>query len=109
MLYYITLGLELNVGENLLFKAIAQTTGRSTDRIKADVKQLGDLGKVAEASKSNQRVMFQPAKLNIRSVFDKLKEIALMTGNSVSCDDSLLDRCHANNSYQIIVNITTFR
>lgn len=62
---------------------VAQTTGRSVDRIKADVKQMGDLGKVAEASKSNQRMMFQPAKLNVRAVFDKLKEIALMTGNSV--------------------------
>ncbi|KAA0189014.1 hypothetical protein HAZT_HAZT005170, partial [Hyalella azteca] len=75
-------GVELNVGEGILVKAIAQSTGRSVDCIKADTKQLGDLGKVAEASKSNQRMMFRPAKLTINSVFQKLKEIATMTGNS---------------------------
>ncbi|KAF2361119.1 DNA ligase ATP-dependent [Trinorchestia longiramus] len=74
--------LELNVGESILMKAVAQSTGRSVERIKADAKQLGDLGKVAEASKSNQRMMFQPAKLTVSSVFQKLKEIASMTGHA---------------------------
>lgn len=33
--------------------------------------------------RSTQRTMFAPPKLTISSVFSKLKEIALMTGNSV--------------------------
>ena len=64
-------------------RAIAQTTGRSVDKIKSDVAELGDLGIVAEQSRSNQKMMFQPAKLTISSVFMKLKEIASMTGTSV--------------------------
>ena len=73
---------ELNIGESILVKAIAQTTGRAVDKIKADAKAMGDLGKVAEASKSNQRTMFQPKKLTIKGVFEKLRELALMTGNA---------------------------
>lgn len=88
--------MELNVGDGLLFKAVAQTTGRSIERIKADAKELGDIGKVAEASKSSQRVMFQPAKLTVRGVFEKLKEIATMSGNAVrtwSVNALVSDRC----------------
>ena len=54
------------------------------DKIKADTQEKGDLGLVAEASRSTQRTMFTPANLTIDSVFTKLKEIANMTGNSVS-------------------------
>uniref|UniRef100_A0A6A7FQV1 DNA ligase n=2 Tax=Hirondellea gigas TaxID=1518452 RepID=A0A6A7FQV1_9CRUS len=76
-------GLELNVGEYFLYKVVAQTTGRTTERIKADAKEMGDLGLVAESSKSNQRMMFQPKALEIRGVFAKLKEIATTTGTAV--------------------------
>ena len=54
------------------------------DKIKLDVQEKGDLGIVAEASRSTQRTMFQPAHLTIQGVFAKLKEIANLTGNSVS-------------------------
>lgn len=40
-------GLELGIGESLLQKAIAQSTGRKMDAIKADFKEVGDLGLVA--------------------------------------------------------------
>ncbi|XP_029636363.1 DNA ligase 1 isoform X1 [Octopus sinensis] len=76
-------GIELGIGEMVLMKAIAQATGRSVDKIKNDVQEKGDLGLVAESSRSNQRTMFAPPKLTIAGVFSKLKEIALMTGNSV--------------------------
>ncbi|KAK0178649.1 hypothetical protein PV327_007523 [Microctonus hyperodae] len=75
-------GIELGIAETTLIKAIAQCTGRTPAQIKADVQEAGDLGIVAEGSRSNQRVMFQPAPLTISHVFTKLKEIALMTGNS---------------------------
>lgn len=75
-------GLELRIGPTILIRAIAQASGRSADKIKADAERLGDLGVVAEMSRSNQRVMIQPAKLTVPGVFHKLKEIALMTGHA---------------------------
>lgn len=66
-------------------KAIAQSTGRSMAQLKSECNALGDLGVVAEQSRSNQRMMFRPAALTVRMVFDKLKEIAQMTGKRNSC------------------------
>lgn len=40
-------GIELGIGESLLIKAIAESTGRSLTVIKADLKREGDLGLVA--------------------------------------------------------------
>ena len=57
--------------------------GRQLDKIKAEAQEKGDLGLVAESSRSNQRTMFQPANLTAGGVFAKLKEIASMSGNSV--------------------------
>ncbi|XP_013868511.1 DNA ligase 1 [Austrofundulus limnaeus] len=76
------LGMELGVGETVLMKAVAQATGRQLDKIKAEAQEKGDLGLVAESSRSNQRMMFQPANLTAAGVFKKLKEIASMSGNS---------------------------
>lgn len=76
-------GLELGIAETSLMKVIAQTTGRSMAQIKADAHSTGDLGIVAEQSKSNQRMMFQPAPLMVEGVFAKLKDIAKMSGHSV--------------------------
>ncbi|XP_056397795.1 DNA ligase 1 isoform X2 [Hyla sarda] len=75
-------GLELGIGETVLMKAIAQATGRQLDKIKAEAQEKGDLGLVAESSRGNQRTMFTPPKLTVPGVFNKLKEIARMTGNA---------------------------
>ncbi|CAL1299129.1 unnamed protein product [Larinioides sclopetarius] len=75
-------GIELGVGDMLLMKAVAQATGRTVDKIKAEVAVKGDLGLVAESSRGNQRIMFAPPKLTVSSVFSKFKEIAKMSGNT---------------------------
>lgn len=65
-------------------KAIAQSTGRTIAQIKSDANATGDLGIVAEQSRSSQCMIFQPARLTVQSVFSKLKAIAQMSGHSVS-------------------------
>lgn len=65
-------------------KAIANATGRPLERIKADAAKQGDLGLVAETSRSNQRTLFQPQPLTVHGVFNKLVEIAKLTGQAVS-------------------------
>lgn len=77
-------GLELGIAETTLMKVIGQTTGRSMAQIKTDAQSTGDLGIVAERSKSNQRMMFTPAPLTVEGVFVKVKEIAKMSGHAVS-------------------------
>jgi len=64
-------------------------------QVKSDVNKTGDLGTVAEKSKSNQKTMFKPARLTIKSVFDKLKDISEMTGHAVM---------HINLFYYITIN-----
>ncbi|KAJ3193123.1 tRNA ligase [Irineochytrium annulatum] len=42
------LGKELGLGESTLVKAVAQSTSRTADKIKEDLKTIGDLGTIAE-------------------------------------------------------------
>ncbi|CAG2123113.1 unnamed protein product, partial [Medioppia subpectinata] len=72
----------MGIGESLIIKAIASATGRTKDQIKADIEKKGDMGTVAEMSRSNQKVLFAPPKLTVGSVFDKFKAITQMSGNS---------------------------
>lgn len=76
-------GLELGIAETTLMKVIGQTTGRTLAQIKADAQSTGDLGIVAERSKSTQRMMIQPAPLTVEGVFNKLRDIAKMSGQAV--------------------------
>ncbi|KAI1212440.1 ATP-dependent DNA ligase [Annulohypoxylon truncatum] len=74
-------GIELGIGESLIMKAIGETTGRSLQVIKADQKEIGDLGLVAVKSRSTQPTMFKPKPLTIRAVHKGLMDIATVTGN----------------------------
>ena len=76
-------GIELGIGETIIIKAIADSTGRTAEQLKLDYKSKGDLGLVAEASRSTQRTMFKPKPLTVSHVYKKLKEIAQLTGNKV--------------------------
>ncbi|XP_066910596.1 DNA ligase 1-like isoform X2 [Clytia hemisphaerica] len=75
-------GMELGIGENVLMKAVCQSTGKSMKEVKAETQEKGDLGIVAEGCRTNQRMMFTPPPLTVGSVFKKLTEIAKMTGHS---------------------------
>ncbi|GAN04133.1 DNA ligase [Mucor ambiguus] len=75
-------GLELGIGESLLMKAVAQSTGRDMKQLKLDYVKCGDLGTVAMNSKGSQRTLFKPKPLTVPHVFSTLKEIAKITGNS---------------------------
>lgn len=72
--------LELGLGETLLIKAISECYGRPTSTIKKEYKELGDLGMVAQKSRSGQRPMFKPAPLDVDTVFQNLTTIAKSTG-----------------------------
>ncbi|KAF0645811.1 hypothetical protein FPSE5266_03554 [Fusarium pseudograminearum] len=74
-------GIELGIGESLIMKAIGETTGRSLQVIKADQKDIGDLGLVAVKSRSTQRTMFKPKPLTVRGIHQGLMNIATVTGN----------------------------
>ncbi|GAP86442.1 putative DNA ligase 1 [Rosellinia necatrix] len=74
-------GIELGIGESLIMKAIGETTGRSLQVIKADQKEIGDLGLVAVKSRSTQPTMFKPKSLTIRGVHKGLMEVATVAGN----------------------------
>ncbi|KAK9728439.1 DNA ligase N terminus [Popillia japonica] len=75
-------GLELGIAATNLMKAIAQSTGRTLSQIKSETQTTGDLGLVAEQSRNNQRTIIKPAPLTVRGVFEKLKEIAKMSGQA---------------------------
>ncbi|KAG6025147.1 hypothetical protein E4U19_003360 [Claviceps sp. Clav32 group G5] len=74
-------GIELGIGESLIMKAIGETTGRSLQVIKADQKDIGDLGLVAAKSRSTQPTMIKPKALTVRGVHQGLMAIATVAGN----------------------------
>ncbi len=48
-------GIELGIGETIIMKAIADSTGRTVEQIKLDYKSKGDLGLVAEVIQIDQK------------------------------------------------------
>ncbi|CAG8505037.1 4585_t:CDS:10 [Diversispora eburnea] len=74
-------GHELGVGESLLIKSIAETTGRKPAKVKEELSKWGDLGKVAKDSKTTQPTLFVPKPLTVQVVFNKMKIIAGISGH----------------------------
>jgi len=77
-------GLELGLGETLLIKTIATSTGRTSARIKKEIEELGDIGLVAQNSRSNQTTMMKPKRLTVDRVFRTLKEVATASGQNAT-------------------------
>jgi DNA ligase-1 len=61
-------------------RALASATGRQLSKIKTDYEQYGDLGRVAQVSRSTQPTIFVPPRLTLLSVFRSLHDIALISG-----------------------------
>ncbi|XP_043456364.1 DNA ligase 1 isoform X4 [Prionailurus bengalensis] len=75
-------GLELGVGDGVLLKAVAQATGRQLESVKAEAAEKGDVGLVAENSRSTQRLMLPPPALTATGVFAKFRDIAGLAGSA---------------------------
>ena len=73
-------GVELGVGDATLVRALAEATGRTEARVKAELATEGDLGKVAAAARATQRTMFKMAPLTIAGVHAAFRAIALTAG-----------------------------
>lgn len=73
-------GLELGIGEASLVKALSEAYGRKEEHVKKQNSELGDLGLVAKASRSTQKLMFQPKPLTIDKVFNTFLAIAKESG-----------------------------
>ncbi|XXG45927.1 hypothetical protein AAC387_Pa02g0886 [Persea americana] len=73
-------GVELGIGEASLIKVLAEAYGRNEEHIKNQNKGFGDLGLVAKASRSSQRLLFKPSPLTIARVLDTFRIIAKETG-----------------------------
>ncbi|WWC72029.1 uncharacterized protein I206_105988 [Kwoniella pini CBS 10737] len=101
------MGIELGIGETLLIKAIAESTGRATTKIKEDLRKEGDLGKVAMNSRNTQPTMFKPKALTVPYVFQNLTDIAKSIGNAsqakkVGIIKKLLAACQGNEAKFIV-------
>ncbi|VDP36303.1 unnamed protein product [Schistosoma mattheei] len=104
-------GMELGVGETVLLKALAATTGVGIEHMRSSLKQHGDLGVVAETIRSRQKILSAPKPLTISLVFSKLKDIASMSGNSaqnkkVEIIRSLLVACRESETKYIIRSLS---
>ncbi|GAA6024482.1 hypothetical protein JCM11491_004831 [Sporobolomyces phaffii] len=90
--------LELGIGESFLMKAIGKACGRTLAQVKAEYKEIGDLGEVAQRSRGRQRTLFKPKPLTINKIFDELTKIAKTTGQKsqdkkVTMIEGLLAAC----------------
>ncbi|MCO5569405.1 hypothetical protein L7F22_023117 [Adiantum nelumboides] len=75
-------GVELGIGDAAVIKTIAETFGKSEPQVKSQLKALGDLGLVAKACRTNQRLMRKPVALTCAKVLKTFKEIAKETGKN---------------------------
>jgi DNA ligase-1 len=96
-------GIELGIGESLIMKAVAESTGRTLQQIKSDQQEIGDLGLVAAKSRSKQPTMFKPKALTVEGVRKGLMGIATVEGQGaqgrkVDGIKKLLSAADAHNS-----------
>ena len=77
-------GKETGVGDFILKKVIAQTTGLSLARLRVEAKDVTDLGVLALQSRKKQVTLFTAPPLTVRGVFGTMREMGSMTGKAVT-------------------------
>ena len=77
-------GLEMGLGEALLLKALANSTGRTIPSLKTDLEAQGDIGMVAEGSRAQQRTMFPTRPLTLTGLLKSLRDVAKASGQSAT-------------------------
>ncbi|KAG7599912.1 Ribonuclease H domain [Arabidopsis suecica] len=74
-------GVKLGIGKgSSIIKAISEAFGRTKAQVKQQYTQLGDLGLVAQGSRSSQTMIFMPKPLTVVKVADTLRQIAKESG-----------------------------
>lgn len=73
------MGVELGIGESLLVKAIAESTGRKPKEVQTDLKKEGDLGLVAMVHATGFHWARQLLMYQISPEFEKLAASSLQT------------------------------
>uniref|UniRef100_A0A0E0IUA2 DNA ligase n=1 Tax=Oryza nivara TaxID=4536 RepID=A0A0E0IUA2_ORYNI len=73
-------GTELGIGDASIIRALAEAYGRREEHVKKNLKELGDLGLVAKASRLSQKMMYKPKPLTISHVLAKFRTIAKESG-----------------------------
>ncbi|XP_047072114.1 DNA ligase 1, partial [Lolium rigidum] len=73
-------GIELGIGDTSIIRALSEAYGRKEEHVKKNLKELGDLGLVAKASRSSQKMMYKPKPLTIPRVLDTFRTIAKESG-----------------------------
>ncbi|PVZ98087.1 hypothetical protein BB558_005925, partial [Smittium angustum] len=73
-------GIELGVGESIVMKGIASSTGKQLSKVKSEAEKLGDLGTVAMNFRTNQKTLFPMPRLTIDKVFNTFYEISTSSG-----------------------------
>ena len=77
-------GKETGVGDHILKKVIAQTTGLSLARLRELSKDVTDLGVLALSCRKKQVTLFSAPPLTVRGVFAVMREMAGMSGKNVA-------------------------
>ena len=77
-------GKETGVGEFILKKVIANTSGLSLQRLRETAKDATDLGVLALNLRKKQVTLFTQAPLTVRGVFGAMKEMGNMSGKNVA-------------------------
>lgn len=100
-------GKETMVGDFILLKAIAETTGGTVAKLKLKLTELGDLGEVAMSSRGAQKTMFRAAKLTCTKVFQTFRAMADISGKDsgqkkADMIKKMLVACEGNEARYII-------
>jgi len=73
-------GIELGVGDSVIYRALKSSTGRTLSQMKAEMAKIGDLGTVAVNSRNKQSLLFKPKALTVKAVYQDLRKVASFKG-----------------------------